>query len=526
MIVTRLMEGGRGNREANDLLPSYKDQCRTPPPSSPQHSSAPTTTDQAQHPSSTPQPMSFQEQQPEGDPVDVVPSDVPIVEGLLVFPAKEPSALTSSRTTVRKHMIWALTLLLIVVIVTVTVTLSVVLCNRSSSSSNEEDFFSPDPQTKLTASTGQAGDRFGHSVALDGETLVVGAYLDADVGLDAGAVFVYSRIAGDTSWTELAKLTTSIGGEAEWFGRDVTIEGDTIVAGAYEYDGVGSDRGAAFVFVRQTSSAWTEQAMLNGTSADGDQFGRSVAISGDTVVIGADEADGAVVNSGAVYVYTRTAENSWIEQAKLTASDGSQGDQFGESVAIAGDTIVVGAYKHDEHGPESGAVYVYTRTGSTWTQQAKLTASDAFAGDQFGRSVAIDGDTIVVGADNADGTATDSGAVFVFIRLETGWIQQDKLEEGEAGDNFGFSVAIDGETIVVGSHSANGRDASNSGAVYVYSRTELGTWNKKAKLTANDGDTEDQFGFSVDIAGDTIVVGADLDDDNGDDSGSVYVFDL
>ena len=312
-------------------------------------------------------------------------------------------------------MIWALILLLIVVVVTVTVTLSVVL--RKSSSSSEEEA----PQTKLTASTGSEGDRFGHSVALDGETLVVGAYLDADVGPDAGAVFVYSRIAGDTSWTELAKLTASTGGEAEaeWFGRDVTIEGDTIVAGAYEYDGVGSDSGAAFVFVRQTSSAWTQQAMLDGNSTAGDQFGRSVAISGDTVVIGADEADGAVVNSGAVYVYTRTADNSWIEQAKLTASDGSQGDQFGESVAIAGDTIVVGAYKHDEHGPESGAVYVYTRTGSAWTQQAKLTASDAFAGDQFGRSVAIDGDTIVVGADNANGAATSSGAVFVFIRLET-----------------------------------------------------------------------------------------------------------
>ena len=190
-----------------------------------------------------------------------------------------------------------------------------------------------------------------------------------------------------------------------------------------------------------------------------------------------------------------------------------QDDLFGSSVAIAGDTIVVGAWWDDDNGEASGSAYVFTRTGTTWTEQAKLTASDGAAFERFGFSVAIAGDTIVVGAYLDDNV----GSAYVFTRTGTIWTQQAKLLGSDgAPSNFGISVAIVGDTIVVGAREAS----------YVFTRTGT-TWIEQAKLAASDGAGSDQFGYSVTIAGNTVVVGAYWDDtDNGNDSGSVYIYDL
>jgi len=271
----------------------------------------------------------------------------------------------------------------------------------------------------------------------------------------------------------------------------------------------------------------SETAKLTASDgAAGDEFGWSVAIAGDTIVVGAtgDDADNGQ-DSGSVYVFTRTG-TTWTQQAKLTASDGAAYDYFGWSVAIAGDTIVVGASLDNENGIDSGSAYVFTRTGTTWTEQAKLMASDGDSFDEFGFSVAIAGDTIAVGAifgDNDNGS--NSGSASVYMRTGTTWTQQAKLSasDGAASDQFGYSVAIEGDTIVVG---GNPVDIGNSGSAYIFTRTGV-TWTQQFQLTVSDATLDNGFGFSVAIDVDAIVVGADnADNDNGADSGSAYVYDL
>ena len=222
----------------------------------------------------------------------------------------------------------------------------------------------------------------------------------------------------------------------------------------------------------------------------------------------------------------------WQEISKFVASDAAADDRFGSSVAIDGDTVVVAAPLDDDDGGKSGAVYVFrTRDdGATYGQVAKLTASDAASNDEFGGSVAIDGATIVAGARYDDDDGSNSGSVYVFRTSDGGatYGQVAKLTASDAASNdeFGISVAIDGATVVVGAYGDDD-DGSNSGSVYVFRTSDGGaTYGQVAKLTASDAASNDEFGISVAIDGDTIVAGAYMDDDGGDASGSAYVFEL
>ena len=358
--------------------------------------------------------------------------------------------------------------------------------------------------------------------------MVVGAIGDNDNGNDSGSAYVFTRTG--TTWTQQAKLAASDGAALDSFGRSVAIAGDTIVVGASADDDNGTNSGSVYVFTR-TGTTWTEQAKL--TASDGavvDQFGFSVDIAGDTIVAGARQGDGnGITSSGSAYVFMRTG-TAWTEQAKITASDGAAFDEFGFTVAIAGDTIVVGAYRAaNDTVFFSGSAYVYTRTGTTWTQQTKLTASDGAEADNFGQSVAIAGDTIVVGAtlDDVNGIL-NSGSAYVFTRTGTTWAEQAKLivSDNAPFDNFGTSVAVVGDTIVVGSSGDdNNNGFTDSGSAYVFMR--IGTiWTQQTKLIASDANFGDQFGIGVAIDGDTIVAGAFGDNDDGVDSGSAYVYDL
>ena len=322
---------------------------------------------------------------------------------------------------------------------------------------------------------------------------------------------------------EDAKLTASDAAAADLFGGSVALSGDTIVMGARGDDDAGNQSGSAYVFVR-SGSTWNEQAKLTASDAEGgDNFGYSVALSGDTAVVGAwidDHAGGNL--AGSAYVFLRSG-TSWTEQAKLTASDAEDFDRFGVSVAVSGDTAVVGAHSD---GDQFGSAYVFVRNGTSWSEQAKLTASDAATDDEFGRSVALSGDTAVVGSfhdDHAGGP--DAGSAYVFVRSGTGWSEQAKLTASDAagGDEFGLSVALSGDTAVVGAVSDDHAGGTNAGSVYVFLRSGT-SWNEQAKLTASDAAASDSFGFAVAFAGDTAVVGARNDDDNGFGSGSAYVF--
>jgi hypothetical protein len=393
---------------------------------------------------------------------------------------------------------------------------------------------SPVEETKLFAADGGEGDQFGYSVALSGDTALIGVRFDDDDanGLESGSAYVFTR--SGTTWSQQTRLTAADGSDRDWFGVRVALSGDTAIvpADADDSDVNGIDSGSVYVFTRSGTS-WTQQAKL--TASDGatvDLFGYSVALSADTVLIGArfDDDDIMGVNSGSVYVFTRCG-TTWSQQAKLTATDGAAGDEFGYSVALSGDTAVITANADDSdvNGVDSGSAYVFTRSGNDWSQQAKLTAADGDAGDLFGVRVALDGDTVLIGSrlDDDDTNGIDSGSAYVFTRSEGSWSQQAKLTaaDGGAGDWFGYTVALADNTALIGAHFSDGVNGVDSGSAYLFTRSGT-AWSQKSKLTAADGKAGDQFGGKVAISGNTVVIGARLVDDviKGVDSGSVYIF--
>lgn len=372
----------------------------------------------------------------------------------------------------------------------------------------------------LKASHPGPNDDLGLAVAIDGDTMVIGAPLEDsnttgvdgdslnDAALDAGAAYVFVR-SGST-WVQQAYLKASNTETGDEFGDAVAISGDTIVVGASLEDssatGVNnstangaSDSGAAYVFVRN-AGVWTQQAYLKASNTDaGDHFGRAVGISADTIIVGADgeQSSASVVNgnqasnsragAGAAYVFLRTG-SSWAQQAYLKASNTDAGDAFGWSVAISGDTAVVGAdgeasaartvdgTQSSNAAAGAGAAYVFFRTGTTWAQQAYLKASNSDASDLFGSSVSISGDTVIVGAPGEDGAVTgvtsadlanaaaSCGAAYAFVRTGVTWAQQAYLKPAVSAPMlyFGSSVAISGSLVVIG---ANGDDSAATGVL-------------------------------------------------------------
>ena len=301
---------------------------------------------------------------------------------------------------------------------------------------------------------------------------------------------------------EVAKLTASDAAAHDWFGDSVAVSGDTAVIGAEHDDGAASDSGSAYVFVR-SAGVWTQQAKLTALdAARGDYFGSSVAVDGDTAFIGAILDDDHGNRSGSAYVFVRSA-GVWTQQAKLTASDGAAGDDFGFSVAVSGDTAFIGIHYDDDNGYNSGSAYVFVRSGGVWKEQAKLTASDAAGGDYFGHSVAVSGDT----------------AVHRGVRGQRRWPRfrlgvcvraygHHLVAGGQAhrvrcsgGDYFGVFVSVSGDTAVIGA-PLNDR----SGSAYVFVRSG-GVWTEQAKLTASDGEAGDWLS-RVSASGDTAVIGA------------------
>ena len=421
------------------------------------------------------------------------------------------------------------------------------------------------PQSKLTASLPVVNDEFGYSVAIDGDTAVVGAYhRDADTKANAGAAYVFTKDS-EGAWSQAAMLTASDGAANDEFGISVAIDESTIVVGAHQDDDDGDSSGAVYVFTKPTSGwgAWdnlpqTEKGGLTAklTASDAkveDEFGISVAVHGDTVVVGAhlenandDDLDtnNDVNDSGAVYVFTKPQGDVWAtgnETAKLTASDAKVGDEFGISVAMHGETVVVAAHLENANDEDldpnndvsdSGAVYVFTKPTGGWTnntETAKFTAPDGAANDEFGISVAIDVDTVVVGAHQHDANSkSDAGAAYVFTRDPNSgkWGQPVKLNasNGDPGDGFGRSVAVDGVAVVIGAYLDNRVDniVKMMGSVYVFIN-QSGMWSETLNLNAPDAASNDRFGYSVSVGGGNLLSGAPQ---SNADPGSAYLMDI
>jgi hypothetical protein len=383
-------------------------------------------------------------------------------------------------------------------------------------------------QAKLTASDGAAGDKFGRAVAIDGNTVVVGAPF-----APAGAVYVFVKPA--TGWattsTFNAKLTAPASDAAGFFGAGVAISGDTVVVGSDVPIGGNPLQSVAYVFVKP-ATGWattsTPDARLTPPSAPIAFLANSVGISGDTVVVGVSVAQiGANAGQGAAYVFIKPG-TGWAStstpDAQLSASDGAANDALGVSVAISGDAVVASAPSATiGTNTNQGAVYVFVKPTTGWATtsvfNAKLTASDGATGDLLGgfgkpfQDVAISGDTVVAGAGLATvGGHTTQGAAYVFVKPATGWATTSTFNakltasDGAAGDLFGFDVAINGDTVVVGSATFA------PGAAYVFFKPATGwasTSTFDAKLTASDGTPGNAFGASA-VSGDTVVVGAEF----------------
>jgi FG-GAP repeat len=350
-------------------------------------------------------------------------------------------------------------------------------------------------QAKLTPPDGAALDRFGFSVAVAGDTAVIGAPYKRQL---TGSTYVYAR-SGST-WALQTRLTPSQSAQKDEFGFSVAIYSNTIVTTS---PGANSNAGVAFAFAK-SGGAWTQEAMVAASDGvAGDDFGVSVAVYGTTVLGGAFFRDD---DTGAAYVYALP------NQQRVSASDPFNGDSFGISVSISGTTALVGAYLKKSF---TGQAYVFTKSGSAWTQQAKLQASDGLPGDSFGYAVALSGSTAVIGAYARN---LGTGAAYVFTGSGATWTQVAELTapDGAQNDSFGESVAVSGPYAVVGAYG----HASSTGAAYVFVNN-AGTWSQRAELTASDGAPDDSFGWSIAVSGPFAVVGAS---NSALGAGSVYVF--
>ena len=385
-----------------------------------------------------------------------------------------------------------------------------------------------DPSTvqKLLAGDGVSDDRFGLSVSVSGNTAVIGAEEDDDNGTDSGSAYVFVR-NGSGVWTQQAKLLPDDGATEDGFGWSVSISGDTTVIGAYGNDDNGENSGSAYVFVRNGSGIWTQQAkLLPGDGAEDDYFGSPVFIFADTAVIGAPYDDDNDGNSGSAYVFVRNGSGVWTQQAKLLPDDGVSGDYFGRSVFLSGDTAVIGAYGDDDNGYYSGSAYVFVRNGSgIWTQQAKLLPDEGADYDYFGRSVSVSDNTAVIGADGDGGNnGWLSGSAYVFVRNGSGvWTKQAKLlpDDGTDYDRFGVSVSVSGDTAVIGACGSDVTNGYRYGSAYIFVRNGSGVWTQQAKLLPR---SYDHFGYSVSISGDTAIIGAYGNDANTSIFGSASAY--
>lgn len=391
---------------------------------------------------------------------------------------------------------------------------------------------------KITASDGAAVNRFGASVAIDGDLAIVGAINDDDNGTGSGSAYIYQRNAAGDKWTEIAKLLASDGATGDSFGWSVAIDGDIVIVGAPLDDDLGNNSGSAYIFARNQGGAdnWGQvKKLLASDGAADDSFGHAVGISGYIALVGASGDSDLGLYSGSAYVFYQGhgGIDNWGEMVKVTASDGAAYDSFGISVSIDGDYAIVGVSGDDDLGNGSGSAYVLTRNSGgpdNWGEAKKITASDGGLYNQFGCSVDMDGELAIVGAHRDDDHGANTGSAYIFSRDLGGldnWGEVQKMVPVDliSNDYFGNSVGISGDIAIAGAwkdsiHSVYGDDA---GSAYTYSRDEGGAdnWGQTRKITPYTQGDYDQFGVGVGVSGETVIVGARQ---HNSSTGAAYCF--
>lgn len=377
---------------------------------------------------------------------------------------------------------------------------------------------------KLTAPDAAAGERFGSSVAVSGEVAFVGCHLHED---GQGAVYVFVRDAQTGLWIATQKLTASDRRPGNHFGSSVVVSGDVALVGS-DGDNLGGEEnaGSAHVFERDPQTgAWAETQKLTASDAvRHDEFGSSIAVSGDVALIGAPLA--GPFEGGAAYVFVRDAQTGqWAEVEKLLPSAGTAGHNFGNAVAVSGDIALVGAPGDFSLG---GSAFVFERdtVAGAWVETQRLNASDGSGSDRFGYALSLSDDIAAIGAWEDDTAAgTNAGSAYVFYRnpLTGAWVESPKLTSSDAAPNdiFGISISASDSVAVIGA-SGYPFPSPSPGAAYVFERdTVTGIWEETQKLIPSDTATDDRFGESVSVSGDIVLVGSSFIDAA---SGAAYVF--
>ncbi|MBK7705877.1 MAG: hypothetical protein IPJ30_08875 [Acidobacteria bacterium] len=356
-----------------------------------------------------------------------------------------------------------------------------------------------------TSSTGSGNGTVTFTVAANSGNARSGSILVA------GQAFTVNQSAASSGPIVPVKVSSADSALSDFFGNSVSINGNTAIVGANGHAvGGNDDQGAAYVYVRNGTS-WVLQQKLTMPTADAQvaaQFGYSVAISGDTVIVGSPTQDnGGNIDQGAAYVYVRSG-TTWTFQQRLRQSDGAAGDNFGWSVAIDGNTAVVGAYLDDESVyTNCGSAYAYLRTGSTWAEESRMVSSERTSNSQMGYSVGISGDTVIIGARLAQSSTSspDFGSAYIFTPVAGTpriWTQRSILTAPQrgAGDQFGFSVGVNGNTALIGARFDDVGSNVDQGSAYVFTGSG-NTWSFQRQLLANDGIANDEFGNAVSISG-------------------------
>ncbi|MCA9293434.1 MAG: FG-GAP repeat protein [Phycisphaerales bacterium] len=385
---------------------------------------------------------------------------------------------------------------------------------------------SGDELAKASPSDGATHDIFGISVAADCSLALIGAYRS---GNESGSAYLFD-FADPTNPVQRSKLRASDAAAIDNFGYSVAIGGGRAVIGSLRDSDNGSESGSAYLFdISDPSNPIQASKLLPNDGAPIDRFGVSVALHGGIAVVSADQDDDQGIDSGSVYVFDISVPSNPVQLSKLVAADGSAGDHFGRSVAISGSVVAVGAEQDDDNGSDSGSVYLFDISDPVNPLQvSKIGPSDGSSNDYFGWSIAMSNDVLLISSPGDDDSGNGSGSAYLFdVSDASAPSQESKLlaSDGGPNDEFGTSVAIGAGIAVIGAY----RDADNgaaSGSAYMFDITNVASPLQLSKLLASDGASNDDFGYAVGLDGITAIVGASGDDDNGVDSGSAYFYEI
>ncbi len=380
-------------------------------------------------------------------------------------------------------------------------------------------------EAKLLADDGMADDFFGQAVSLSGNRAAVGASYHDGLADNAGAVYVYEY--DGSSWILSQKLTADDGAVSDQFGYAVSMDGDTLMVGAFRDDDNSGDSGSVYVF-EYLGDAWTQTQKLIASDGDNsDWFGFAISLENNRAMIAANNDDDLGERSGSVYEFVYI-NGSWVEAQKLLASDGGANEKFGQSLSLSGNRLLVGAYRHQVNAESVGAAYVFEFDGenNNWVETQQLLSSEPVPDSYFGFAVSLSGDRALVGASQDTGNIESSGAAYMFAYDGQNWLQSQKFTVAEMNANGDFGVALDlhENRAVIGAKKEND-NGSYSGAAYVYDFMG-GSWLQTDKLVASDNNARDEFGVAISMSGGKALVGAYRDTEIGNNAGSAYVFNV